>query len=127
VLGALVGLPVLGLGGRLAMRVLALTTGVPARATVDGTITVLLAGTGAGLVAGVIYGVLAWLLPYRHWPRDAAFLVCLAGLTLRGLHPVRPLPLALFAPVMLLFAVAFLRVWRSEIEGVRDQRLEQPA
>jgi hypothetical protein len=109
------------------MRVLALVAGTPPRGTVQGTITVLLAGTGAGAVAGVIYGVLARLLPYRHRTRDAAFLVCLATLTLRGLHPVRPLPLALFAPVMLLFAVAFLRVWRSEIEGVPNQRLEQPA
>jgi hypothetical protein len=110
--GAIVGLPVLGGGGRLAMRLIAMLTGVPFAFSFEGTLTVLIAGAGSGAAAGAIYQGLSILLRERRRLRDLAFLLILAALTLRGLHPVRPLPLLAFAPVMALFAGIFLLTWR---------------
>jgi hypothetical protein len=85
--GALLGLLLLGIGGRAVMRVIAVSAGTPPTATFEGTLTVLLAGTGSGAAAGIIYRVLVALLPQRRRLRDLAFLLVLAGLTLRGLRP----------------------------------------
>jgi hypothetical protein len=110
--GALLGLLLLGIGGRAVMRVIAVSAGTPPTATFEGTLTVLLAGTGSGAAAGIIYRVLVALLPHRRQLRHLAFLLVLAGLTLRGLRPIQPLPLALFGSLMAIFAAAFLATWR---------------
>jgi hypothetical protein len=111
-LGALVGLPILGVGGRAAMRAIAALTGAPAALTVEGTLTVLLAGAGSGAVAGAIHRLLMVVLPRHQLLRALAFVVVLAALTIRGLHPVQPLPLALFGTLMALFAIVYLVVMR---------------
>ena len=121
-LGALIGLPVLGGGGRLAMRVIAAATDAPSAVTAERTITVLLAGAGSGAVAGAIYQGLATLLPARRLPRDLAFALMLALLTLRGLNPVRPLPLALFGALMAVFTALFLAAWPRA--GARSRRAD---
>ena len=110
--GALIGLPVLGLGGRAVMRVIAITAGGPSTATVDGTLTVLLAGAGSGAAAGIIYRALVAVLPRRQRLRDVAFVLVLSGLTVRGLRPVQAVPLALFGSLMAVFTAAFLAAWR---------------
>jgi hypothetical protein len=110
-LGALLGLPILGGGGRLAMHAVALTTGAQRSVTVEGTITVLLAGLASGAAGGVIYAVLARLLPAKRLLRAALFAVVLALLTLRGLNPVRPATLALFLPLVLLYGWLLERAW----------------
>jgi hypothetical protein len=110
-IGTAIGLPVLGLGGRLAMRVIAIRAGSPLTGTVEGTLTVLLAGAGSGALAGAMYVLLARLFPSRRVLRDATFAVLLALVMLRGLHPVAPVPLALFTPLMVLFGIAFEVAW----------------
>jgi hypothetical protein len=118
--GAFIGLPVLGGGGRAAMRLIAMFTGVPSAFTVEGTITVLLAGAGSGAVAGAIYQGLSVVLPQRPGLRSLSFLLVLTALLLRGLHPVRPMPLLLFGIVMALFVGLFLVTWgRLEIHAKR--------
>ncbi len=114
-LGVLAGLPILGIGGRLCMRAIAALTGAPTAFTLEGTLTVVAAGAGSGLVAGGLYAILARLLPRRRWHRDLVFVLLMAWLTARGLHPVRPLPLALFGSLMALFVVAFLAAWHRGV------------
>ena len=94
------------------MRAVAAATDAQAAVSVEGTITVLLAGAASGAAAGAIYHALAALLPQRTWLRDAGFVLLLCALTLRGLNPVQALPLALFGPVMAVFAVAYVSAWR---------------
>ena len=96
-LGALLGLPILGGGGRLAMHAIALTPGAQRSATVQGTITVLLAGLAAGVAGNAIYTLL----------------------TLRGLHPVQPLTLALFLPIVLVFGWLLERSWHARSRFTR--------
>src|SRR5215204_6228816 len=112
-LGALLGLPILGGGGRLAMHAIALTSAAQRSVTVQGTITVLLAGLAAGVAGGAIYALLARVLPSRRLLRAALFTVVLALLTLRGLHPVQPLTLALFLPIVLVYGWLLERSWHT--------------
>ena len=112
-LGALLGLPILGVGGRLAMHAIALTSDAQRVVSVEGTITVLLAGALAGLAGGMIYALLDRVLPQRRFARGVLFLVVLVLLTLRGLRPVTSLSLALFMPLALLYGAAFERAWHS--------------
>lgn len=120
-LGALVGLPLLGGGGRLAMHAIALTTpGAQRAVSVEGTITVLLAGLAAGIAGGAIYAILERLLPARRAVRGILFVLALVLLTLRGLQPVRPLPLALFLPLVLLYGALVEWAWHARTYGSRD-------
>ena len=110
-LGSLVGLPLLGAGGRIAMRVIAHLTGAPSAFTPSGTLTVLLMGIASGIAGGVLYAALAWLLPHRRPLRGGLFALGLGLLTLRGLSPATALSLALFMPLALLYGVLFELAW----------------
>ena len=121
-IGTIIGLPVLGGAGRAAMRLIAVLTGVPSAFTPEGTLTVLLAGAGSGAVAGAIHQGLDLVLHRRRVWRDVAFVLVLAALTLRGLSPVSPLALVVFAPVMALFAGLFLYA-RSHQRGALSPSL----
>jgi len=112
-LGALLGLPILGGGGRLAMHAVAITTNAQHSVTVQGTITVLLAGLAAGTAGGVIFALLARVFPTRRLLRAALFALVLALLTLRGLNPVQPLTLALFLPIVLVYGWLLERAWHT--------------
>jgi hypothetical protein len=113
-LGALLGFPLLGGGGRLAMHAIALTTpGAQRAVSVEGTITVLLAGLAAGLAGGAIYALLDRFLPGRRLARALVFALVLVLLTLRGLRPVQPLALALFLPLVLLYGALVERAWHA--------------
>ena len=95
------------------MHAVALTSEAQRSVTVQGTITVLLAGLAAGTAGGAIYAVLARVIPARRLLRAALFAVVLALLTLRGLNPVQPLTLALFMPIVLVYGIAFERAWHT--------------
>ena len=108
--GIALGTIILGVGGRIAMRAIAVKGGTPGMLTPSGTLTVILAGTASGLagavfqlVAGAITGRLA---PRHLWVRRVLFGILLVLVTLRGLSPVQPLALALFGPLVLLYAIA---------------------
>ena len=103
VLGAAVGLPVLGAGGRVAMRLIALASHAPPAFTPRGTTTVLVAGLASGVAGGLLYATICHFLPRPRWARSVLFAGALVLLTLRGLHPVRPLPLNLFMPLALAY------------------------
>jgi mannose-6-phosphate isomerase-like protein (cupin superfamily) len=57
VAGATVGF-LLGLGGRLAMRIIAVAAGIDARATLGGSLEVVLTGLAFGIPAGIVFALL---------------------------------------------------------------------
>src|SRR5687767_7093873 len=118
ILGVLIGLPVLGVGGRIGMRIISEVSGAPSAITLGGTITVLGAGAASGLAGGVIYGLLVRFFPHGRVLRDVLFASALVLLTLRGLNPVRPLPLALFGPLVVVYGVLLERAWHRAAHRV---------
>ena len=110
-LGAALGLPILGMGGRVAMRIIATSNGAAPSLTVEGTLTVLLAGTASGIAGAVFYALLDWRVPRHRALRALLFAAFLGFVTARGLHPVALLPLALFSPLVALYGVLLERSW----------------
>ncbi len=112
--GAILGAIVLGVGGRLAMREITLVEGRAHIASVVGTLTVVAGGAGFGLIAGAVRaGVDRWL---GGWPvrrRALLFAVLCVAIALTILTPWTVSRLALFTPLVLVFAAAFER-WRAK-------------
>lgn len=103
--GAVVGLIVLGIGGRLLMRVIAHREHRPEMVfTVPGTLTVLLAGTVAGLSAGLIYYLLRRFV-HSSGIRTAVFLVVCGLIAWRGVHGLLLVPQLMFMALALAFLV----------------------
>ena len=110
--GAVIGLVVLGAGGRVAMRGIALLDGTPGAFTVEGTITVLLLGAANGALGGAIRALLdlGGRLPTA--ARAALFALACLLLTLRGLKPLDASRLALFLPLVAVYVAAVELTWR---------------
>jgi hypothetical protein len=104
------------------MHAISRTPGAQRAVSIEGTITVLLAGLAAGAAGGAIYALLARVLPARRALRAALFAAVLVLLTLRGLHPVQWLALALFLPVVLVYGWAFERAWHTRSRFIRTLR-----
>jgi hypothetical protein len=105
-LGTLLGAFILGVGGRVAMRLIAVATSGTGSFSIGGTVTVIALGALSGAVGALLLlGTNRFLR--RH--RLIGFLVfwtALLLLTLRGLRPLDPLRLALFLPLVGLFGSA---------------------
>jgi hypothetical protein len=104
-LGAGVGLVVLGVGGRIAMRAVAVADGAPPSFTIGGTATVVVLGVVSGVGGGLVYVLLHRFIPRRRLVRTALFTIALVLLTLRGLRPIQPLALEWFMPLALGYGV----------------------
>ena len=103
--GALVGLIVLGIGGRLLMRVVAHIEHRPLFVlTTEGTLTVIFAGTVAGLFAGFIYCVTRRFLR-QPWLRTAVFVAICELVTWRGVHGTLPVVKVMFMSLALVYLV----------------------
>ena len=102
--GALLGLLILGIGGRLLMRVIAHMEGRVPAFTLPGSVTVVFAGTVAGLAAGLIYHLLRRFVR-KPWIRTAAFIAICELISWRGVHGLLPLPQAMFMTLALVYLV----------------------
>ncbi len=103
--GGVVGLLVLGIGGRLLMRVIAHREHRPVMEfTIPGTLTVIFAGTVAGLAAGLIYYLLRRFVRVS-WVRTIAFLLICGLISWRGVHGLLLVPQLMFMALALLFLV----------------------
>jgi hypothetical protein len=118
-LGAAIGVIVLGVGGRIAMRAVALIENTPTGFSLGGTGTVVFLGAVSGAAGGLLYAALLHIIPRQVWLRLLVFALLLLLITLRGLNPVDAVRAGLFIPLVALFAAALhlgwhrARGWRS--------------
>ena len=99
--GTVIGTVVLGIGGRLLMRVVAHMEHRPEFVlTFGGTLTVVLAGTVAGLVSGFIYYVIRRFVPLPLL-RTALFVVIIELVSWRGVNGLLPVPKLMFMALAL--------------------------
>ena len=117
-LGTASGALLLGLGGRLVMRLFAVATGRPGAFSLRGTLTVVFAGAVAGLIGGVLFWAVERWLPRRTLPRGLAFGLLCFGIASPGIRPPQLRTFGLFAPFFLgyglVVAYAWARVARKE-------------
>ncbi|HEV7838190.1 MAG TPA: hypothetical protein VGO75_09025 [Gemmatimonadaceae bacterium] len=102
--GTLLGLLILGIGGRLLMRVIAHMEGRVPAFTLPGSLTVVFAGTVAGVFSGVIYHLLRRFVS-KPWVRTAIFIAICELVAWRGVHGLLPLPQVMFMTLALVYLV----------------------
>ena len=102
--GTLLGLVILGIGGRLLMRVIAHMEGRTPVFTPGGSVTVVFAGTVAGAFSGFIYYLLRRFVA-NPWIRTAAFIAICELVSWRGVSGLLPLPQAMFMSLALVYLV----------------------
>jgi hypothetical protein len=100
----LLGFIILGIGGRVLMRVVANMQGQPPAFTIEGSLAVIFYGTVAGAFTGIVYYLLGRYLA-RPWVRTAAFLIICALISWRGVHGLLPLPQLMFMSLALFYLV----------------------
>lgn len=112
--GAVLGGIVLGVGGRLAMRGIAIWQNGPRTWSVEGTITVVGLGIACGLIGGLARAAIARWLPRRlpAWTQPTLFAIVYTALGLRVLSPLDVPRLVLFLPVTAIYLLAVERGWR---------------
>ncbi|HEX2779207.1 MAG TPA: hypothetical protein VHM30_06900 [Gemmatimonadaceae bacterium] len=115
--GAVLGVLILGVGGRLAMRGVTLWEGRTHLFSVAGTLTVMMWGAGFGAAAGTLR--FAVDRAFARWGPERSQLVRAAtawaitlAIALVVLTPWTAPRLALFPPVLLLYLTALESVWR---------------
>jgi hypothetical protein len=110
-LGAAVGAVFLGVGGRLAMRIIALLEDRGTTWSFEGSLTVVVMGA----VFGTIGGLLLWLgrrvFPRSPFARGALFWVPLTALFLRGLSPLSENKLISFLPFYIGYGLVVYRLF----------------
>lgn len=113
---AAIGLPVLGVGGRLLMRVIAHWEGRVPVLTAGGTFTVLFAATMAGLSAGIVHGFLTRFI-HNSFLRNALFAVVCVAFTWRAVNELLPRPRLMFVALTLVYVVVIELVMSREKNG----------
>ncbi len=102
--GTVLGLIILGIGGRLLMRVIAHMEGRTPVFTASGSVTVVFAGTVAGAFSGLVYHLLRRFVG-NPWIRTAAFILICELISWRGVSGLLPLPQAMFMSLALVYLV----------------------
>ena len=111
--GAVTGFIILGVGGRIAMRLFALHTGARPGISLGGTTTVIVMGVMSGVVGAMIRAAAAASLP-RYLPAgigSAIFAIACLLLTLRGLKPLDAARVTYFIPLTVAYIIAFELTW----------------
>ena len=110
--GAAIGLATLGVGGRIAMRAIAMVQGTPGGFSLGGTMTVVLLGAANGALGGVIRAITGIRGRVPHALRFMLFAAACLALGLRGLKPLDADKLLLFMPVIVLYVLSMELAWR---------------
>jgi hypothetical protein len=109
--GALLGLPLLGVGARFGMRVIALASRRQPFFTFEGSTTVMLLGAAAGAGVAGIFLLSRVAAPKQRAVRLALFTGLCAMLVLRGLRPVSLLTVSVFGPLFIAHAALLHAYW----------------
>jgi hypothetical protein len=110
-LGLAIGTIVLGIGGRLAMRGIALVQGRAPGFTIGGTTTVVFLGAVCGVIGSLILAGTRALIPGNRIIRGMLFWLILVLITLRGLSPLDVPKLAFFLPLILGYGTVLTLAW----------------
>ena len=125
--GTFLGLVILGIGGRLIMRVIAHMEGRVPVFTPEGSVAVVLWGTLAGALSGLIYHVLRRFV-HMPWMRTVAFIAICELVSWRGVSGLLPVPKAMFMALALVFLVIVdILGRRSEHARATTEEQVQPA
>lgn len=118
--GLAVGAVILGIGGRIAMRMVALAAGEKLRFSVGGTAEIILAGAGGGTLGGLLFLIVQRFVPQagsRRGMKLGAALLAIAVvpllLSLGGLVA----PLQMIVATIVLFPALFL-VYGIAVEAI---------
>ena len=103
-IGAAIGIPLLGVAGRILMRVIAHWEGRVPVLTFGGTFTVIFAGTMFGLAAGAVHGLLKHFIR-NVVARNAVFVVIAILFTWRAVNALLPRPRLMFVALTLVYAI----------------------
>src|SRR4029079_6906476 len=103
-IGAAIGLPILGMGGRGIMRIIAHMEGRVPVLTLGGTVTVVFAGTMFGLAAGAVHGIMRRFI-HNLLARNILFVLVAIAFTWRAVNALLPRPRLMFVALTLVFAV----------------------
>ncbi len=109
---------VLGIGGRVAMRGIAVLSGAPPGFSLGGSLTVVLLGAVSGLAGALILMTLQVFLPKRWLVQSILFYAIILLVSLRGLRPLDPSRLVLFVPLVLVYTVLLRVLSRGGGRGV---------
>lgn len=121
------GLLILGIGGRLIMRVIAHMEGRVPVFTPEGTAAVVFYGTVAGAFSGLIYHLLRRFV-HKPWVRTVAFIAICELISWRGVSGLLPVPKAMFMALALVFLVIVdILGRRSEHARATTENQVQPA
>ena len=104
-MGAAIGFPILAVGGRILMRVIAHWEGRQPVLTFGGTLTVLFAGTMAGLAGGIIHGLLRRFVHHLVL-RNAVFAIVCVLFTWRAVNLLLPRPRLMFVALTIVYVIA---------------------
>ena len=110
-LGLAIGTIVLGIGGRLAMRGIALVQGRAPGFTIGGTTTVVFVGAVCGVIGSLIFAGTRALVPGNRIVRGMLFWLILVLITLRGLSPLDVPKLSFFLPLILGYGTLLTATW----------------
>lgn len=117
-IGAALGVPMLGIAGRILMRVIAHWEQRVPVFTVGGTFTVIFAGTMFGLTAGAVHGLLKRFI-HNIVARNIVFAVIAVLFTWRAVNALLPRPRLTFVALTLVYVIVLELITRRE-------RVEQP-
>ena len=109
--GATLGLVLLGIGGRVGMRVMAVATGQTPSLSFEGSLTVAALGAAAGAAVAVIFLLARTLFPQHRALRVVFFWLLVTAIVVRGLNPVTPLAAVVFMPLFLAHGSLLFAYW----------------
>ena len=109
--GAVLGAALLGVGGRIAMRVIALVENQPRGFTWDGSLAVVMLGAAAGAATGGLFLLARTLFPKQQVLRVGFFWIVVAALVARGLNPVTATKVIIFAPLFVAHGSLMFVYW----------------
>lgn len=109
--GASLGFVLLGIGARVGMRVIAVSSGQAPTFSIEGSIAVSLLGALTGVLIAMVFLLARTTLPTRRWLRGTLFWAFCGALALRGLRPVTMLNAGIFLPLFLVHGVLLHIFW----------------